>query len=63
MIRNYLKGVIGDAMNLMLGAAAMNFKRLMNILKKNGLVFWQNCFGILIAYRNFLLNLNQKLTF
>jgi IS5 family transposase len=30
MIKNYLKGTIGDAINLMLAAAAMNFKRMMN---------------------------------
>ena len=30
MIRNYLKGTVGDAMNVMLAAAAMNFKRMMN---------------------------------
>ena len=31
MIRNYLKGAIGDEMNVMLSAAAMNFKRVMNL--------------------------------
>lgn len=30
MNRNYLKGVVGDAVNLMLSAAAFNFKRAMN---------------------------------
>ena len=33
MVRNYLKGVVGDAINVMLAAAAMNFKRIMNIFK------------------------------
>ena len=28
MVRNYLKGVVGDAINVMLAAAAMNFKRI-----------------------------------
>ena len=32
MERNYLKGVVGDAVNLMLSAAAFNFKRAMNDL-------------------------------
>ena len=32
MERNYLKGVVGDAINLMLSAAAFNFKRAMNAL-------------------------------
>ncbi len=30
MVRNFLKGSVGDAVNLMLSAAAMNFKRAMN---------------------------------
>jgi IS5 family transposase len=34
MVRNYLKGVVGDAINVMLAAAAMNFKRIMNIFKR-----------------------------
>lgn len=41
MIRNYLKGTIGDAMNVMLCAAAMNFKRVMNIFKKKMAFLWQ----------------------
>jgi IS5 family transposase len=31
--RNFLKGSFGDAINLMLAAAAMNFKRIMNLWK------------------------------
>ena len=33
MIRNFLKGSFGDAINVMLAAAAMNFKRMMNLWK------------------------------
>jgi IS5 family transposase len=32
--RNYYKGIKGDDINVMLAAAAMNFKRMMNIYKK-----------------------------
>jgi len=32
MSRNFLKGVAGDVMNLLLAAAAFNFKRAMNAL-------------------------------
>lgn len=32
MSRNFLKGVTGDVMNLLLAAAAFNFKRAMNAL-------------------------------
>ena len=35
MARNFLKGSFGDQVNLMLAAAAMNFKRMMNIWKDN----------------------------
>jgi transposase, IS5 family len=31
LCRNYLKGVLGDLMNVILSAAAMNFKRVMNL--------------------------------
>lgn len=31
LCRNYLKGILGDLMNIMLSAAAMNFKRVMNL--------------------------------
>jgi IS5 family transposase len=31
LIRNFLKGTAGDAINIMLSAAAMNFKRVMNL--------------------------------
>jgi len=34
MIKNFLKGNFGDAVNVMLAASAMNFKRMMNLWKK-----------------------------
>jgi len=34
MNRNFLKGVIGDEINVLLSAAAMNFKRVMNLWKR-----------------------------
>jgi IS5 family transposase len=37
--RNFYKGIIGDNMNVMLAAAAMNFKRMMNKWKENPLAF------------------------
>jgi transposase, IS5 family len=33
MLRNFLKGNFGDAVNVMLAASAMNFKRMMNLWK------------------------------
>ena len=44
MIRNYLKGAIGDQMNVMLSAAAMNFKRIMNLWKQGLRCFFKRIF-------------------
>jgi IS5 family transposase len=33
--RNFYKGIKGDTINVMLAAAAMNFKRMMNLWKGN----------------------------
>jgi len=63
MIRNYLKGTIGDAINVMLAASAMNFKRVMNIFKKKMLFFVQDFFAQLILLLNFLFPSKIKLTF
>ena len=38
--RNYYKGIKGDNINVMLAAAAMNFKRMMNIFKKMFFAFF-----------------------
>ena len=49
LLRNYLKGLIGDSMNLMLAAAAFNFKKLMRKLWESipkGKIF----FALLINY-------------
>lgn len=56
MIRNYLKGTIGDEMNIMLAAAAMNFKRVMNLSKQRSVQF------ILYIY-SIIFNLFLKPTF
>ena len=60
MIRNYLKGVIGDEMNVMLAAAAMNFKRVMNLSKQRCVQFILN---ILNRFRNEIIFSFLKLTF
>jgi IS5 family transposase len=39
--RNYYKGIVGDAINVMLAAAAMNFKRMMNKWKHLFFLFWR----------------------
>jgi len=40
MARNFLKGAKGDATNLMMAAAAWNFKRVMNLLKAGQFQFY-----------------------
>lgn len=57
LIKNYLKGTIGDAMNLMLAASAMNFKRVMNLWKQRLSTFLD--FIIEIMLRHFTLNLSK----
>ena len=39
--RNFYKGIFGDNINIMLGAAAFNFKRMMNKWKSSFWVFWK----------------------
>jgi IS5 family transposase len=56
MVRNYLKGTIGDEMNVMLAAAAMNFKRVMNLSK-------QRCVQFILYIYNAIFNLFLKPTF
>jgi IS5 family transposase len=42
--RNFYKGVVGDNINIMLAAAAFNFKRMMNIWKSSFYQFFQKIF-------------------
>ncbi len=41
LCRNYLKGIIGDNMNIILAAIGMNFKRVINLLIKEAIVWWK----------------------
>jgi IS5 family transposase len=59
MIRNYLKGSIGDEMNVMLSAAAMNFKRIMNLWKQGLKNCLENLCFLIIKY--FCVFYTQKL--
>jgi IS5 family transposase len=47
--RNYYKGIKGDNINVMLAAAAMNFKRMINKWKVNPLVFLAQLFNCLFS--------------
>jgi transposase, IS5 family len=50
--RNFYKGIKGDNNNIMLAAAAMNFKRMMNIYKKMLIGFFMR---MLCIIQNWLL--------
>ena len=41
MGRNFLKGIIGDKLNAMLAAAAMNFQRAMNLWRTEAKLRWK----------------------
>ncbi len=51
--RNFYKGIVGDNINIMLAAAAFNFKRMMNKWKTSFFVFFQNQ---IIQFNNGILN-------
>ena len=54
LCRNYLKGIAGDNINVMLAAAAMNFKRVMNLWLTEAIRRWLLIYKYLVAvYWNF----------
>lgn len=63
MGRNFLKGVMGDEINVLLAAAAMNFKRVMNIWNTEATSSWKLIYDFIInAYWNCFAQ-KRKLTF
>ena len=61
MIRNYLKGTAGDAINVMMAAAAMNFKRIMNKWKQQFIFCFKNLLDIIaFCYQRFLTRSLEK---
>lgn len=54
LMRNYLKGTIGDAINLLLSASAMNFKRVINLWTTEANFRWK------LIY-NRIVNIYQKI--
>jgi IS5 family transposase len=66
MGRNFLKGIKGDAINVLMAAAAMNFKRMMNQWKEAAHFFVEYFLHLLSAFRTQRANFNYnelKLTF
>ena len=54
LCRNFLKGIFGDNINVILAAAAMNFKRRINLWRTEAIIRWLiNCKNILELFWNF----------
>jgi transposase, IS5 family len=63
LCRNYLKGIIGDNMNVILAAAAMNFKRRINLWRTEAMRCWLLIYKMIVdIYWNFIA-LKFKTTF
>ena len=61
MIRNYLKGTAGDAINVMMAAAAMNFKRIMNKWTQQFIFCFKNLLDVIdFCYQRFLTRSLEK---
>ena len=62
LCRNYLKGILGDNMNVILAAAAMNFKRRINLWRTEAIRCWLLIYRLINAYWIFMPQ-KLKLTF
>jgi IS5 family transposase len=63
LCRNYLKGILGDNMNLILAAAAMNFKRRMNLWRTEAMRRWLLILNYVLDIYRSLFALFYKPTF
>jgi IS5 family transposase len=63
LCRNYLKGILGDQMNVILAAAAMNFKRAMNLWRTEANRSWQLIYTLIIFVYSSLMSRKMKMTF
>ena len=63
--RNFYKGIKGDNINVLLAAAAMNFKRMMNIWKEMFLAFVYRLIEIIFQTfkKNYFLFNKSKMSF
>jgi len=61
--RNYLKGILGGMMNLMLSAAAINFKQAMKLWSTEAIGRWKLiCLYLSVVYWNYFAQ-KLKVTF
>jgi transposase, IS5 family len=63
LCRNFYKGIFGDNINILLAAAAMNFKRVMNLWSTGAILRWLLTFKNQFAFLGKLISMNQKLGF
>jgi IS5 family transposase len=63
LCRNFLKGILGDLMNVILAAAAMNFKRVMNLWRTEANYCWKLIETLLSFVLSILLLQKFKRTF
>jgi IS5 family transposase len=63
LCRNFLKGILGDLMNVILAAAAMNFKRVMNLWRTEANDCWKLIDILHMFVINLLLPQKLKMTF
>jgi IS5 family transposase len=63
LCRNYLKGIMGDNMNVILAAAAMNFKRRMNLWRTEAMRRWLLILNYVLDIYRSLFALIHKPTF
>lgn len=62
--RNFYKGIVGDNINVMLAAAAFNFKRMMNKWKASFLPFLQNLISLFcLLWQYHTINKKTKMSF
>ena len=63
LCRNYLKGILGDNMNIILAAAAMNFKRRINLWRTEAIRRWLLILKFIQGAYWYFYALNCKQTF
>jgi IS5 family transposase len=63
LCRNFLKGILGDLMNVILAAAAMNFKRVMNLWRTEANGCWKLIDILYMFVLKLLLPKKLKMTF
>jgi IS5 family transposase len=63
LCRNFLKGILGDLMNVIMAAAAMNFKRVMNLWRTGAHNSWKLIDSLIAFVIKLFLSQKSKVTF